>query len=195
MTSPSWIFLPKHFSAPRIQPPSRRLWFILCYDSCVNTSALYLRTIIFGVNDSLVSTVGLLAGISVAGVPRSTLALTGIVYAFVEGFSMASGEFVSEESAEEYMKVATATSRSSIISALLMFFSFVLASLVPLTPYLVLPRGVALVASVLVSVLALFVVGTVSARFAHLPVLWRGLIPRSHRVNLDRISRPFRNPP
>lgn len=140
----------------------------------MQASALYLRSIIFGINDSLVSTVGLLAGISVAGVPRSTIALTGIVYAFVEGFSMASGDFVSEESAEEYANKSGVSSRPSIISAAIMFFSFVLASLVPLVPYLFLSAGAALVVSVSASVLALFVVGMLSAHFARLPMIWRG---------------------
>lgn len=140
----------------------------------MQTSALYLRTVIFGINDSLVSTVGLLAGISVAGVPRSTLALTGIVYAFVEGFSMASGEFLSEESAEEYISKTNVSNRSSLVSALIMFLSFVFASLVPLAPYLIFTGWTALVVSVTASIIALFIVGMISARFAHLPMVWRG---------------------
>lgn len=140
----------------------------------MENSALYLRTVIFGINDSLVSTVGLLAGISVAGVPRATLALTGIVYAFVEGFSMASGEFLSEESAEEYVSKSNVNSRSSVISAIIMFLSFVFASLVPLLPYLIFTGWTALIVSIVASVLALFVVGMVSARFSRLPFLWRG---------------------
>lgn len=140
----------------------------------MKSNALYLRSIIFGINDSLVSTVGLLAGISVAGVPRATIALTGIVYAFVEGFSMASGDYVSEESAEEYASKSGVSSRPSLISAIIMFFSFVVASLVPLVPYLLFSAGVALVVSVSASVLALFIVGVVSAHFAHLPSVWRG---------------------
>ncbi len=68
----------------------------------VKTTELYLRNIIFGISDSLVSTVGLLAGIDAAGTPRQAILLTGIVYAFVEAFSMAVGSFLSEQSAEEY---------------------------------------------------------------------------------------------
>ncbi|MHB8710587.1 MAG: VIT1/CCC1 transporter family protein [Minisyncoccota bacterium] len=140
----------------------------------METPALYLRTIIFGINDSLVSTVGLLAGISVAGVPRATLALTGIVYAFVEGFSMATGDFLSEESAEEYMSGSGVNNRSSVISAIIMFVSFVCASLIPLVPYLLFTGSIALAISIAASVLALFIVGMVSARSARLPMIWRG---------------------
>ena len=140
----------------------------------MKSSALYLRSIIFGVNDSLVSTVGFLAGISVAGVPRATLVLTGIIYALVEAFSMAMGDFLSEESAEEYISHSNVNDRLSVISAILMFISCVLASLIPLIPYIVFASGIALVASICLSVVALFIVGMLSARFSRLPMLWRG---------------------
>lgn len=141
----------------------------------MKTSALYLRTAIFGINDSLVSTVGFLAGISVAGVPRSTIALTGIIYALVEAFSMAMGDFLSEESAEEYVSKSTVNNRSSMIAAVIMFISSALASLIPLMPYFFFTNGTALLVSAGASVLGLFIVGVLSARFSHLPVVWRGV--------------------
>src|SRR3989344_1365766 len=114
-------------------------------------NALYLRSIIFGINDSLVSTVGFLAGISVAGVPTKTIVLTGVVYALVESFSMAMGDFLSEESAEEYLSKSDVKERPSVISAILMFVSCVLASLIPLVPYIVLPADTALIVSIVLS--------------------------------------------
>ncbi len=141
----------------------------------MRTSALYLRTIIFGINDSLVSTVGFLAGISVAGVPRSIIVLTGIIYALVEAFSMAMGDFLSEESAEEYIKKANVSDRPSVIAAIFMFMSCVFASLIPLVPYIIFTAGTALIVSICLSVLSLFIVGMISARFSRLPVLWRGV--------------------
>lgn len=140
----------------------------------MKTSALYLRTVIFGINDSLVSTVGFLAGISVAGVPRATIVLTGIIYALVEAFSMAMGDFLSEESAEEYVSHSNVNDRPSIISAILMFVSCVLASLIPLVPYIVFEPYTALITSISMSVLSLFIVGMLGARFSRLPMLWRG---------------------
>ena len=140
----------------------------------MNTSALYLRTVIFGINDSLVSTVGFLAGISVAGVPRATIVLTGFIYALVEAFSMAMGDFLSEESAEEYMSKSNVNSRSSVIAAVMMFLSSVLAALIPLAPYLIFTGSTALFVSATASILGLFIVGALSARFSRLPVVWRG---------------------
>jgi VIT1/CCC1 family predicted Fe2+/Mn2+ transporter len=53
------------------------------------SKTIYLRNFIFGVEDSLVSTVGLLSGVAVAGVASRTILLTGVVLIFVEAFSMA----------------------------------------------------------------------------------------------------------
>lgn len=136
---------------------------------------LYLRTIIFGITDSLVSTVGLLAGIDVAGAPHATLALTGIVYAFVEAFSMAVGNFLSEESAEEYESRASVNNLPPLVAGVVMFISFVLAAFIPLVPYLIFGTWVALLTSVVVSVIALFITGVVSARLSGLPSAWRGV--------------------
>lgn len=138
-------------------------------------SALYLRTVIFGIIDSIVSTVGLLAGIDVAGAPHTTIALTGVVYAFVEAFSMAVGNFLSEESAEEYVSKAKVNNGPSVLAAAAMFVSFVLASFVPLAPYLIFTTQIALTVSITVSILALFVTGVMSARLARLPRIWRGV--------------------
>lgn len=140
----------------------------------MKASALYMRTIVFGITDSLVSTVGLLAGIDVAGAPHKVLALTGIVYAFVEAFSMAVGNFLSEESAEEYESKARVSDGPPILAGGVMFISFVLAAFIPLAPYFFLTTWVALAASIAVSIAALFVMGIVSARLAHLPLFWRG---------------------
>lgn len=138
-------------------------------------SALYLRTVTFGVNDSLISTVGFLAGISVTGVPRSTIALVGIIYIFVEAFSMAMGDFLSEKSVEEYISRSNVNSRLSTVNAILMFISCVLASLIPLIPYIIFTSGIAFFASIFLSVFSLFIVGVIDARLSHLNMIWRGV--------------------
>jgi VIT1/CCC1 family predicted Fe2+/Mn2+ transporter len=127
---------------------------------------LYLRNIIFGISDSLVSTVGLLAGIDASGTTKEVIVLTGIIYAFVEAFSMAVGSFLSEESAEQYASKSATTDSKPIIAGVIMFVSFVLAAFIPIIPYLFLNIAPALWLSIASSIIALFVVGIVSARFA-----------------------------
>ena len=97
---------------------------------------LYVRNIVFGISDSLVSTVGLLSGIDVSGTSRQIIVLTGIVYAFVEAFSMAVGSFLSEQSTEEYDVKGEVPDGKPFLAGIVMFVSFILASFIPIVPYL-----------------------------------------------------------
>lgn len=157
------------------RPRPRGRFFVTCYYFYMNRFALYMRSIVFGITDSLVSTVGLLAGLDVAGAPHATIALTGAVYAVVEAFSMAVGNFLSEESAEEYVAKTDVSPIVPFFAGTVMFVAFVIAALVPLAPYLFLSDPAALATSVLLSVFALFIVGLIGARFSHVPALWRGM--------------------
>lgn len=123
------------------------------------------RNFIFGVEDSLVSTVGLLSGIAIAAVPVKTIFLTGVVLIFVEAFSMAAGSFLSESSAEEYRSstVSPISKKNALASALIMFCSYFVSGFIPLSAYLIWPVGTALVYSVLFSVCALFILGAIGA--------------------------------
>ncbi len=126
---------------------------------------LYVRNIIFGVEDSLVSTVGVLSGIAIANVPRATILLTGVIYLFVEAFSMAVGSILSEHSVEQYKRRRETPFRKPFLAGFIMFFSYFLAGFVPLGPYALLQVSNAFWISILASFTALFVLGAVSARF------------------------------
>src|SRR5271157_1703904 len=136
---------------------------------------LYVRNIIFGVADSLVSTVGLLSGIDMSGTSRQIIIMTGIVYAFVEAFSMAIGSFLSEESAEEYEIKGEVSGVKAVLSGTTMFISFIIASFIPILPYLFFGFGSALLFSMIFSMIALFTVGIISAKISKVNVLKHGL--------------------
>lgn len=121
--------------------------------------ATYYRNFIFGVEDSLVSTVGLLSGIAIAGVPRETIFLSGIVLIFVEAFSMAAGSFLSEASAEEYSLQRSVSEGRSMRAGAIMFASYFFAGFIPLFPYMVAGPETALPLSILASFIALFILG------------------------------------
>jgi VIT1/CCC1 family predicted Fe2+/Mn2+ transporter len=132
---------------------------------------LYLRNIIFGVSDSLVSTVGLLAGIDVSGTTRQVILLTGIIYAFVEAFSMAVGSFLSEQSAEEYEAKGEVVNNKAIVAGIVMFISFVLAAFIPILPYVLFGPSIAIWVSIILSIATLFVLGLVSARLVRVKMI------------------------
>lgn len=124
----------------------------------------YLKSFIFGVEDSLVSTVGLLSGVVLAGAGAGTAVLTGIVLIFVEGFSMSAGEFLSESEVEE---ATSAHAHFATGSALIMFASYVTAGFVPLFPYFIFPVQTALLYSIAAALIALAFLGALGARLSN----------------------------
>ena len=138
-----------------------------------NNLAVYVRSFVFGVEDSLVSTVGLLSGVAIAGVEREIIFLTGVILIFVEAFSMAVGSFLSEHSASEYIAQNAMPFVNSIFSGIVMFFSYFISGFAHLFPYLFFSVNEALIISIVLSLAALFILGIVSANFSKTN-LWRG---------------------
>ncbi len=136
-----------------------------------NTFALYARSFIFGAEDSLFSTTGLLSGIAIAGIPKATIFLTGIVLLFVEAFSMAVGSFLSEQSTEEFLEKKEVSSAKSLHAGTILFFAYMGAGLVPLAPYLILNMPYAFWFSIIASLIALFTLGIVSTRHLKIKIV------------------------
>ena len=129
-------------------------------------TALYVRNSIFGVEDSLVSSVGVLSGLAVANTDKEIIILTGIILIFVEAFSMGVGSFLSEQSAEEYIHKHKNQYKYPIIGGVIMFFSYFLAGFIPLSPYLLLEPNIALKISIVLALITLFVLGSLSTYFS-----------------------------
>ena len=135
---------------------------------------IYLRNFVFGVEDSLVSTVGLITGIAVAGVTRQTIFMTGMVLVFVESFSMAVGSFLSEYSVEELETRKEVPVGKPLLGSTVMFFSYFFAGLIPIIPY-VLPINFWLTRlSILLTLGSLFLLGVASGRFLNIHPIRQG---------------------
>lgn len=133
------------------------------------------RNTIFGVEDGLISTVGLLSGIAIAGVPQSTILLTGVVLILVEAFSMGVGSFSSEREGMEMDAHREVSVKQPLKLAGVMFLSYFLAGFIPLFPYLIWDAGEAVGLSILISLLALFLLGFVGGRVAKINPWRKGL--------------------
>lgn len=134
--------------------------------------SLIIRNFTFGVEDSLVSTVGLLAGIAVAQIDRSAIILTGIVLIFVEAFSMAVGSLLSEQSVEEYEERKEVSLFKPALAAVVMFVSYVVSGLIPLAPYIFAPTNDAVRYSIALTLIALFLLGVINAKLNNVRA-WR----------------------
>ncbi|HYF05684.1 MAG TPA: VIT1/CCC1 transporter family protein [Patescibacteria group bacterium] len=121
-----------------------------------------IKNIIFGVEDSLVSSVGMLSGIAYAGVGRTEIIIAGVILIFVEAFSMGVGSSLTEhitgdgehEDARE----------SALVSGVTMFSSYFIAGFIPLSPYILLPLQYAPYVSITAALLGLFIAGSTAAK-------------------------------
>jgi VIT1/CCC1 family predicted Fe2+/Mn2+ transporter len=137
--------------------------------------SIYVRNIIFGVEDSLVSTVGLLSGVAASGLSRNIILLTGVVLIFVEAFSMGVGSLLSEHSVEEYEQQGDVPLKKPLGGAVAMLISYLIAGLIPLLPYVFMETPVAIFFSIALSLLSLFMLGALSAAYFRARVLRLGV--------------------
>ena len=135
----------------------------------------FLRNFVFGVEDSLVSTVGLLSGIAAAGQSAHTIVLAGIVLIFVEAFSMGVGSLLSDNSAKEFQSGIEEPLGKSLRGSLTMFVSYFVSGFIPLAPYLLLKGAFAFPASIGVSMLALFALGWITGKVSKISPFRQGL--------------------
>jgi len=147
---------------------------ILLYTSSMKQEG-FLRNFVFGIEDSLVSTLGVVSGIAIVDVESSIILLTGVVLVFVEAFSMGVGSFLSEESVQELRTRKHAPLTASVAGAVVMFVSYVAAGALVLIPYVILVPARALPWSVALSLFALFLLGAFSARLARVSLFSHGL--------------------
>lgn len=125
----------------------------------------YLHSGFFGVEDSLVSTTGALAGIAVSAASKEAILVTALVIIAVESTSMAASEFISEETEEDVEKEKMPA--SPLMSGLIIFVGYVVAGMIPLTPYLLLPHLQAIPVSIVAALIGLFFLGIYKGKVSH----------------------------
>jgi len=116
-----------------------------------------MRNFIFGAEDSLVSTMGVLFGIASAGeFTQQQIFLAGLITIVVEATSMGAGSFLSESSAKE---IDGRTKMAPVADGIIMLFAYFFAGFIPLTPYLIFSVTTGKYISVIASLLSLFILG------------------------------------
>jgi VIT1/CCC1 family predicted Fe2+/Mn2+ transporter len=116
----------------------------------------FIRNMVYGLEDSLISTTGVIVGTTFAGMPLQYIVTVGIILVFVEALSMAFGSLVSEESFMITSKKKY-TNAQIWFYALTMFFSYFFAGILVLLPYIfAVPYHY--VISIIISIVGLFLI-------------------------------------
>ena len=135
----------------------------------------YLKDIVYGANDGIVTTLVVIASVTGASMSPKAVLVLGIANLIADGFSMGTSNVLSVRS------TVTAESRPPLVAAsrngIATFIAFVLAGFIPLATYM-LPlggNGIRFPAACLLAALALFTVGACRSLFSDRPWLVAGL--------------------
>lgn len=123
----------------------------------------YLRSVLFGVEDSLVSTTGLIAGLSVGADSKKIVVLGGLIAIAIEAVSMGAGEYLSDDAVQDLDKIKRHRD-SPALSGFLMMIAYAGAGLIPLLPILLLPYPMSIAFSVAFALIGLFMLGYIKGK-------------------------------
>lgn len=127
----------------------------------------YFRSVMFGLQDGLVSTTGVVVGISAGVSDKAIIILAAFVAVSVEASSMAAGEYSSEKAVHQMDRKGRHRD-DLIIGAILMFFSYLLAGFIPILPFLIFPPDIARSISISAALISLFIIGYLKGKIVKL---------------------------
>ena len=136
-------------------------------EKLLHKQAAYLRDAVFAASDGLVTTFAVVAGSTGAAFDPSVVVILGFANLFADGFSMSAGTYLGIKSEMEFEKAEGdrhINEPSPFKQGLITFFSFDIAGLLPLLPYLFKMKN-AFEISILIVFITLFIVGVSRGKF------------------------------
>lgn len=118
----------------------------------------YLRSLMFGLQDGIVSTTGVVVGISTGISDKAIIVLAAIVAVMVEASSMAAGQYSSEKAVHQMDKTGKHTD-NLYIGALIMFAAYMLGGSFSIIPTVIFDQPIARNIAIASSFLGLFIIG------------------------------------
>jgi VIT1/CCC1 family predicted Fe2+/Mn2+ transporter len=135
----------------------------------LQTARHYVRELIYGANDGIITTFAVVAGVSGGGLPLRVVLIIGAANLFADGLSMAVGNYHSIRAHESVLETQNLPEEeaSPVRHGLATFLAFVVAGALPLTPYVIpVLETDRFMLSTAFTLLALFAVGASRALIA-----------------------------
>lgn len=122
----------------------------------------YLRSLVFGFQDALVSTTGVIVGISVGVSNKQFIILSALIVVSVEAMSMAAGQYLSEKSVHDLPQ--NQHRDNLLIGSLLMFISYLIGGLIPMLPVFFTSPPLTSIMTIIFAFIGLFTLGFLKAK-------------------------------
>lgn len=130
----------------------------------------YLRSLMFGLQDGLVSTTGVVVGISTGIENKAIIVLAALVAVTVEATSMAAGQYSSEKAVHQMDKTGKHTD-SLLIGATIMFVSYYIGGMFSVLPTIIFPQPEARYIAIISAFAGLIIVGYIKGQIVeHRPL-------------------------
>ncbi len=134
----------------------------------------YFRSTLFGIEDSLISTAALLAGISIGSKNTKFVIMAGIVAITIEAVSMGVGEYLSDDAMDDLDKLKR-TRGNPLLSGFLLCVSYIAAGMIPFLPVVFLQYPSSIIVSVICSLIGLFLLGYIKGTLLNTSP-WKGAV-------------------
>ena len=123
----------------------------------------YLRSIVFGFQDALVSTTGVIAGVAAGTNDKQLVILASLVAITVESLSMGAGQYMSEKSVHQMDETGKHTD-NLYVGATIMGLSYFFGGLIPVLPILIFELPISATVSIICALVGLFALGYIKAK-------------------------------
>lgn len=141
----------------------------------LETARHYVRELIYGANDGIITTFAVVAGVAGGGLSLRVVLIIGAANLFADGLSMAAGNYLSIRSHESVLEAQALPQEeaSPLRHAAATFIAFVAAGTLPLLPYILPSVGIDRFAlSIALTFTGMFGIGASRAVIAN--VTWWG---------------------
>jgi vacuolar iron transporter family protein len=118
----------------------------------------YLRSLMFGLQDGIVSTSGVVVGVSFGVQDKAIIVLAALVAVMVEATSMAAGQYSSEKAVHQMDKSGKHTD-SLLIGAVIMFFAYLGGGAFSVVPTLIFDQPFGRYAAIASAFAGLLIIG------------------------------------
>ena len=136
----------------------------------LDTARHYIRELIYGANDGLITTFAVVAGVSGGGLPLSAVLIIGAANLLADGLSMGVGSYLAIRSHESVLESQALPEQEArpFRHGAATFAAFVTAGFIPLLPYTIPPLPLdRFVSSIVLTMLALFTIGALRSTISN----------------------------
>jgi vacuolar iron transporter family protein len=130
----------------------------------------YLRSLMFGLQDGIVSTTGVVVGISTGISNKEIIVLAALVAVTVEASSMAAGQYSSEKAVHQMDKSGKHTD-NLYIGTLIMFAAYFIGGAFSIIPTIIFSQPIARILAIISAFTGLFILGYIKGQIVeHKPL-------------------------